>query len=104
MLKGRQGNDLSDGGERDDIIMGNQGDDYLAGPAGNDVIRGRAGIDVLIGNAGNDISIGDRGDQFILRGDTFTNGAAASRSHSRLQPQRRRHHQNSLLQRHPRHG
>ncbi len=113
MLKGGQGNDLSDGGESDDIIIGNQGDDYRVGPAGNDVIRGRAGIDVLIGNAGNDILIGDScadflissegGDQFILRGDTFTNGAAASRSHSRLQPQRRRHHQNCLLQRHSRH-
>jgi Ca2+-binding RTX toxin-like protein len=99
MLKGGQGNDLSDGGEGDDIIMGNQGDDYLVGGAGNDVIRGGAGIDVLMGNAGNDILIGDSGadfligsegaDQFILRGDTFTNGAAASRSHSRLQPQPR---------------
>jgi len=39
MLKGRQGNDLSDGGEGDDIIMGNQGDDYLVSGAGNDVIR-----------------------------------------------------------------
>ncbi|MEG4120965.1 calcium-binding protein [Microcoleus sp. N9_B4] len=86
MLKGAQGNDLLDGGEGDDIIMGNQGDDYLLGGAGNDVIRGGAGIDVLIGNAGNDILIGDSGadflmggegaDQFILRGDTFTAGAA----------------------------
>ncbi len=94
--------------------MGNQGDDYLVGPAGNDLIRGGAGIDVLIGNAGNDISIGDSGadfligsegaDQFIWRGDTFTNGAAASRSPSRLEPQPRRHHQNCLLQRYPRHG
>ncbi|MEG4321241.1 MULTISPECIES: calcium-binding protein [unclassified Microcoleus] len=88
MLKGGQGNDLIDGGEGDDIIMGNQGDDYLLGGAGNDVLRGGAGIDVLIGNAGNDILIGDSGadfliggegaDQFILRGDTFTSGAAAA--------------------------
>ena len=39
MVKGGQGNDLSDGGEGDDIIMGNQGDNYLVGPAGKDVIR-----------------------------------------------------------------
>jgi Ca2+-binding RTX toxin-like protein len=39
MLKGGQGNDLSDGGEGDDIIIGNQGDDYLVSGAGNDVIR-----------------------------------------------------------------
>ena len=39
MLKGGQGNDLSDDGEGDDIIIANQGDDYLVSPAGNDVIR-----------------------------------------------------------------
>jgi hypothetical protein len=114
MLKGGQGNDLIGGGERHDLIMGNDGDDCLVGGAGNDVILGGLGVDVLIGNAGDDIAIGDGGadflmgsegaDQFIFRGDTFTNGAAASRSYSRLQPQGRRHHQNCLLQRHPRHG
>jgi Ca2+-binding RTX toxin-like protein len=114
LLQGPEGNDLIGGGEGHDLIMGNDGDDCLVGGAGNDVIRGGLGVDVLIGNAGDDILIGDGGadflmgsegaDQFILRGDTFTNGAAASRSYSRLQPQRRRHHQNCLLQRHPRHG
>ncbi|MEG4507581.1 calcium-binding protein [Microcoleus sp. F6_B4] len=88
MFQGGQGNDLIDGGEGDDIITGNQGDDYLIGGAGNDVIRGGSGIDVLIGNAGNDMLIGDSGgdflmggegaDQFILRGDTFTAGAASA--------------------------
>ncbi len=39
MLKGGQGNDLSDSGEGNDIIIGNQGDDYLLSGAGNDVIR-----------------------------------------------------------------
>lgn len=86
MFQGGQGNDLIDGGEGNDIIMGNQGDDYLLGGAGDDVIRGGAGSDMLIGGAGNDILIGDAGadflmggegaDQFILRGDTFTAGAA----------------------------
>lgn len=86
MFQGGQGNDLIDGGEGNDIIIGNQGDDYLLGGAGDDVLRGGAGSDMLIGNAGNDILIGDAGadflmggegaDQFILRGDTFTAGAA----------------------------
>ncbi|MEG4577526.1 hypothetical protein QUA56_33410 [Microcoleus sp. N3A4] len=88
MFQGGQGNDLIDGGEGNDIIMGNQGDDYLLGGAGDDVLRGGSGSDMLIGGAGNDMLIGDAGadflmggegaDQFILRGDTFTAGAAFS--------------------------
>lgn len=86
LLRGGQGNDSIDGGEGNDIITGDRGDDYLMGGLGDDIIRGGGGNDVLIGNAGNDILIGDVGsdflmggegaDQFILRGDTFTPGAA----------------------------
>ncbi len=86
LLRGGQGSDLIDGGEGDDIITGDRGDDYLMGGLGDDIIRGGGGNDFAIGNAGNDILIGDAGsdflmggegaDQFILRGDTFTPGAA----------------------------
>jgi Ca2+-binding RTX toxin-like protein len=85
LLRGGEGNDLIDGGEGDDLLKGDEGDDSLVGGAGNDVLRGGAGRDVLIGKADDDMLIGggdgdllkgsEGADQFILRGDMFTNRA-----------------------------
>lgn len=66
ILRGKDGNDVINGGLGNDQLYGNKGDDLLIGGVGNDFLDGGSGINVLVGGRGDDSYVVRSNSDFVL--------------------------------------